>query len=181
MALCGPAPAVLIGVVSVLVDSFRNHLAPHKVLTNTATYAVIPLVVGLGIEGLEGVTDIETNNVTFALVVFGAFVVSFALNFAIIAADVAVKTGIPIRRQVSQVLVPVLPVELATALLTRVRRDHLPRDRAGRVRAVRARPARLPVRAARAAALAAARRGARRAAARRAREHGRHARACATA
>jgi putative nucleotidyltransferase with HDIG domain len=118
MALCGPAPAVLIGVVSVLVDSFRNHLAPHKVLTNTATYAVIPLVVGLGIEGLEGVTDIETNNVTFALVVFGAFVVSFALNFAIIAADVAVKTGIPIRRQVSQVLVPVLPVELATALLT---------------------------------------------------------------
>ena len=118
MALCGPAPAVLIGVVSVLVDSFRNHLAPHKVLTNTATYAVIPLVVGLGIEGLEGVTDIETNNVTFALVVFGAFVVSFALNFAMIAADVAVKTGIPIRRQVSQVLVPVLPVELATALLT---------------------------------------------------------------
>ena len=61
MALCGPAPAVMIGVVSVLVDSLRNRLAAHKVLANMATYAVIPLVVGLGIESLEGVTDLETT------------------------------------------------------------------------------------------------------------------------
>ena len=94
--LCGPAPAVLVGVVSVLVDSLRNRLAPHKVLTNAATYAVIPLLVGLGIDWLDGVTDMATDNVTFALVVFAAFVVSFALNFAMIAADVAAKTGISI-------------------------------------------------------------------------------------
>ena len=118
MALCGPAPAVLVGVVSILVDSLRNRLAPHKVLTNTTTYAVIPLIVGLGIEALAGVTDLETDNVTFALVVFGAFVLSFALNFAMISADVAVKTGVPFGRQVRLVLVPLLPVELATALLT---------------------------------------------------------------
>jgi putative nucleotidyltransferase with HDIG domain len=116
--LCGPAPAVLVGVVSVLVDSLRNRLAPHKVLTNTATYAVIPLLVGLGIEWLEARTAIETDNVEFALVVFGAFVVSFALNFTIIAVDVAAWTGIPVGRQVRQVLVPVLPVELASAVLT---------------------------------------------------------------
>jgi len=118
MALCGPAPAVLIGVVSVLVDSLRNRLAAHKVLANMATYAVIPLVVGLLIESLAGVTDLETDNVVFALVVFGAFVLSFALNFAMIAADVTVQTGIPLGHQVRQILVPVLPVELASALLT---------------------------------------------------------------
>jgi putative nucleotidyltransferase with HDIG domain len=118
MALCGPAPAVLIGIVSVLVDSLRNRLAPHKVLANTATYAVIPLVVGLGIEGLASVTDLETDNVTFALVVFGAFVLSFALNFAMIAVDISVQAGVPLARQVRQILVPVLPVELASALLT---------------------------------------------------------------
>ena len=115
--LCGPAPAVLIGVVSVLIDSLRNRLAAHKVVTNTATYAAIPLLVGLGIEWLAGVTDMETDNVTFALVVFGAFVIAFALNFAMIAVDVAAWTGIPVGRQIRQVLVPVLPVELASALL----------------------------------------------------------------
>ena len=118
MALCGPAPAVMIGVVSVLVDSLRNRLAAHKVLANMTTYAVIPLAVGLGIEALAGVTDIETNNVTFALVVFAAFALSFALNFAMIAGDISVHTGIPVARQVRQILVPVLPVELASALLT---------------------------------------------------------------
>ena len=118
MALCGPAPAVMIGIVSVLVDSLRNRLAPHKVLTNTAVYAAIPFVVAVGIEALEGVTDLETSNVTFALVVFGAFALSFALNFAMIAGDISVHTGIPVARQVRQILVPVLPVELASALLT---------------------------------------------------------------
>ncbi|HYH88503.1 MAG TPA: HD domain-containing phosphohydrolase [Solirubrobacteraceae bacterium] len=118
MALCGPAPAVMIGVVSVLVDSLRNRLAAHKVLANATTYALIPLAVGLGIEALAGVTDLETSNVTFALVVFAAFALSFALNFAMIAGDISVHTGIPVARQVRQILVPVLPVELASALLT---------------------------------------------------------------
>ena len=61
MALCGPAPAVMIGFVSVLVDSLRNRLAWHKLLTNLTVYSAIPLVVGLGIEALEPVTDLETE------------------------------------------------------------------------------------------------------------------------
>ena len=140
MALCGPAPAVLIGVVSVLVDSLRNRLAWHKVLTNLTVYAVIPLVVGLGIEALEGVTDIETNNLTFALVVFGAFVLANVLNFAMIAATSRCTSGIPVSRQVRQIFVPVLPSELASALLTVSVAVALPRDRARGARAARARP-----------------------------------------
>ncbi len=99
MALCGPAPAVLIGCVSVLVDSLRNRLAWHKVLTNLTVYSVIPLVIALGIEALEPVTDLETNNLTFALVVFGAFVLANILNFAMIAGDISVHLGIPVSRQ----------------------------------------------------------------------------------
>src|SRR5690349_10186728 len=83
MALCGPAPAVMIGAVSVLVDSLRNRLAWHKMLTNLATYSVIPLAGGLAIEGIAGVTNYDTSNVTLALVVFGAFVLSNGINFAI--------------------------------------------------------------------------------------------------
>jgi putative nucleotidyltransferase with HDIG domain len=118
MALCGPAPAVMIGVVSVLVDSLRNRLAWHKLLTNLMTYATIPLLGGLAIDALARVTDLETNNLTFAFVVFGAFVLANALNFAMIAGDISVHLGIPFARQVREIYLPVLPSELAGAVLT---------------------------------------------------------------
>jgi putative nucleotidyltransferase with HDIG domain len=118
MSLCGPAPAVMIGIVSVLVDSLRNRLAWPKLLTNLATYSVIPLLGGLAIEWLARHTDLNTNDVTFALVVFGAFALSNALNFAMISADVSLQLGIPVSKQVRQIYVPVLPSELAIALLT---------------------------------------------------------------
>ena len=118
MALCGPAPPVLIGFVSVLVDSLRNRLAWHKLLTNLTVYSAIPLVIALGIEALEPVTDIETNNLTFAFVVFSAFVLANVLNFAMISYDISVHLGIPVMRQVRQIFVPVLPSELAGAVLT---------------------------------------------------------------
>jgi putative nucleotidyltransferase with HDIG domain len=118
MALCGPAPAVLIGFVSVLVDSLRNRLAWHKLLTNLTVYSAIPLVIALGIEALEPVTDIETNDLTFAFVVFSAFVLANVLNFAMISYDISVHLGIPVMRQVRQIFVPVLPSELAGAVLT---------------------------------------------------------------
>jgi putative nucleotidyltransferase with HDIG domain len=118
MALCGPAPAVLIGFVSVLIDSLRNRLAWHKLLANLTVYSAIPLVVALGIEALEPVTDMETNNLTFAFVVFGAFVVANVLNFAMISFDISVHLGIPVSRQVREIFVPVLPSELAGAVLT---------------------------------------------------------------
>ena len=118
MALCGPAPAVLIGVVSVLADSLRNRLAWHKLLTNLTVYSVIPLVGGLTIDWLSGITDLETNDLTFALVVFGAFVLSNALNFVMIAGDISVQLGVPFRRQLREIFVPVLPSELAGAVLT---------------------------------------------------------------
>jgi hypothetical protein len=118
MALCGPAPAVLIGVVSVLVDSLRNRLAFHKLIANLTVYSVIPLAGGLSIDWLRGVTDLETNNLTFAFVVLGAFALANVLNFAMIAGDVSVHVGIPVSRQAREVFVPVLPSELAGAVLT---------------------------------------------------------------
>jgi putative nucleotidyltransferase with HDIG domain len=118
MALCGPAPAVLIGFVSVLIDSLRNRLAWHKLLANLTVYSAIPLVIALGIEALESVTDMETNNLTFAFVVFGAFVLANVLNFAMISFDISVHLGIPVSRQVREIFVPVLPSELAGAVLT---------------------------------------------------------------
>jgi putative nucleotidyltransferase with HDIG domain len=118
IALCGPAPAVMIGGVCVLVDGLRTRLAPHKLLTNVTAYTAIPLVVGLGFEALAQVTDLETDNITFALAVFGAFVLANVLNFALIAVAMSVHLGISLSREVRTVYVPVLPSELASAVLT---------------------------------------------------------------
>jgi putative nucleotidyltransferase with HDIG domain len=118
IALCGPAPAVLIGAVCVLVDALRNRPAWPKLLTNVVAYTTIPLVVGLGFDALAQVTDLETNNVTFAIAVFGAFVLCNVLNFALIAGAMSVFLGIPLGREIRTVYVPVVPSELASALLT---------------------------------------------------------------
>ena len=118
IALCGPAPAVVIGGVSALVDGLHNRLAWHKLLANLTTYTAIPLVVGLGFEGLTQVSDLETSNVTFAIAVFGAFALCNVLNFAMIAGAMAVHLGIPLGREVRTVYLPVVPSELASALLT---------------------------------------------------------------
>jgi len=117
MALCGPAPAVMIGVVSVLVDGLRNRLAWHKVLTNLTSYSLIPLLGGLAIDALSHSTDLETDNLTFAFVVFGTFVLAHVLNFAMIAVGISMHLGVPLSRQVRQIFVPVLPSELASAVL----------------------------------------------------------------
>jgi putative nucleotidyltransferase with HDIG domain len=118
IALCGPAPAVLIGAVCVLVDAVRTRPALPKLLTNITAYTAIPLVVGLGFQALETVTALETDNFTFAIAVFGAFVLCNILNFALIAVAMSVFLGIPLGREVRTVYMPVLPSELASALLT---------------------------------------------------------------
>ena len=117
LALCGPAPAVLIGAVCVLVDAVRTRPALHKFLTNVTAYTTIPLLVGLAFQGLEHVTSIETENFTFAIAVFGAFVLCNVLNFALIAVAMSIYLGIPFGKEIRTVYLPVVPSELASALL----------------------------------------------------------------
>ena len=79
-----------------LVDAVRTRPALHKLLTNVTAYTTIPLLVGLAFQGLEQVTSIETENFTFAIAVFGAFVLCNVLNFALIAVAMSVYSGIPL-------------------------------------------------------------------------------------
>src|SRR5215210_4106303 len=47
MALLGPAPAAVIGVLSVLADHLRSRNPPARLITNLTAYATFPLVGGL--------------------------------------------------------------------------------------------------------------------------------------
>ncbi len=118
MALLGPAPAVAIGVVVTLLDGARTRLAPGKLLTNLATYATFPFAGALLIERTGNWTDLEGARLSFALVVFAAFMVVNLLNFAMIAGDSALHHGTSMRLQFRTIFVPVLPSVLASALLT---------------------------------------------------------------
>ena len=118
MALAGPAPAVFIGVTSVGIASLRTKLTKLQVLINLATYATFPLIGGILIQGLADRVGIEPSDVGFGLLVFGAFCLAIVLNFAMITIHSRLLTGRSFRQMFETVFVPVLPSELATALLT---------------------------------------------------------------
>jgi putative nucleotidyltransferase with HDIG domain len=117
MALLGPAPAVVIGVVSVLVDQVRARNPLPRFITNVATYATFPLIGALLIDGVAGALDLEEDDLGFALLILGAFLVSNLLNFLAIAGDYVFHTRGSLAHEFRTIFVPVLPSAMVSALL----------------------------------------------------------------
>ncbi len=115
MTLLGPAPAVAIGVAAIAADSLARRPALSVCLSNLTTYAVYLVLGALLSRALIGHSYIETA--TFALVVFGVFIATNLLNFALIAIQKSVLQEKSFVNQVHTVLVPVLPGQLAAAVL----------------------------------------------------------------
>jgi len=123
MSLLGPAPAVALGLVVILPNSFGRRLSPSLWLGNLSAFAAFTLVGALIVRALVG--DVHSpqdhhlaGSVTFALVVFGVFMVTNALNFAIIAADARVTQGLPLGRQTRELFLPLQPGQMALGALT---------------------------------------------------------------
>jgi putative nucleotidyltransferase with HDIG domain len=119
MALLGPAPAVAIGVASVLVDGLIDWRGWFPVVLNCGTYAAFPLV-GAGLIQLT-VGDphaAEHDALGFAAAVLVVFMVTNALNFALIAAGAKFDRAASFRGLVRSVYFTILPSEFATGLLT---------------------------------------------------------------
>jgi len=113
MALLGPAPAVAIGVASVLADHVWARNPPARLLTNLAAFATFPLVGAL----LVRWADVPDHSGWFPVLVFGVFLVTNLLNFLIIAGDHAVHAGVSLRGEFSAIFLPVLPSEVISGLL----------------------------------------------------------------
>jgi putative nucleotidyltransferase with HDIG domain len=114
MALLGPAPAVLIGLLTVGVDYGRRQVQWWGLVSNLAAYAVFPLAGGLLVRYL----DINDNDpLTFAFCVFGVFAVTNALNFLLVALPFIAYRGGTFATALRTMFVPLLPSEaLAGAL-----------------------------------------------------------------
>jgi putative nucleotidyltransferase with HDIG domain len=117
MALLGPAPAVVIGVMSVLVDQIRARNPLPRFITNVATYATFPLIGALLIDGVVGALDLEDDDLGFALLILGVFLVSNLLNFLAIAGDYVFHTRGSLAHEFRTIFVPVLPSAMVSALL----------------------------------------------------------------
>ena len=121
MTLCGPAPAMLIALLSVLVAATWER-PPHRpsrllLLNNLATYATFPLVGGLAIAWAHESAGIDPRGTAFLLFVFAVFLLSNILNFTMSVGALCVLEGRSLTASFRTMFLPVLPSELATGLL----------------------------------------------------------------
>jgi putative nucleotidyltransferase with HDIG domain len=122
MTLLGALPATVIGIVVVVVDARVRRLPLARWINNLATFSVFLVAGGLLARTLLDVHDPanahETHSVTFALIVFGIFIVTNLLNFTLIAAHQRVFSGRGMVDQVRYLLLPMLPGQVAAGALT---------------------------------------------------------------
>ncbi len=107
----GGPPAAIIGVMSILVGWFRWRDAPHDLLVNVVTYAAFPLISGYVFHTIVDRSNISDTESSFYVLVFGTFLLALGLNFWMIA-------GRSVISKAREALIPLLPSELAAALMT---------------------------------------------------------------
>jgi putative nucleotidyltransferase with HDIG domain len=117
MALLGPAPAVAMGVASVLVDQVRARNPPARFITNLATYATFPLVGSLLIQGAASALELQEDDLGFSLLILAGFLVSNLLNFLCIAGDYVFHSRGSLAHEFRTIFIPVLPSATVSALL----------------------------------------------------------------
>jgi len=113
----GGTPAALIGVTTILVGWARSRYARTDLLINLVTYAWFPLLSGLAFHAALTSTGVGQTDGVFYLLVFGLFVLALLIDFTLIAGYTAYVEGSRLSAKVRRSLVPLLPSELASALL----------------------------------------------------------------
>ena len=115
---CGVTPAVIIGEVTILASWARERYPNDYLLINLVTYAAFPLVAGLAFEAVSDGLAIDAGSDAFYLLVFCVFVLSLAIDFVLIAGYSCYVERSRFGTKVRRALVPLLPSELASALIT---------------------------------------------------------------
>lgn len=117
MVFLGGTPAALIGVISLLAGWLRFRESWNDLLVNLLTYMTFPLVVGIAFHEVLNETGITGDDPAFYVLVFGAFLAALALNFSMIAAYTCYLERSSFIEKVRTALFPLLPSELAAALM----------------------------------------------------------------
>jgi putative nucleotidyltransferase with HDIG domain len=125
MVVLGPAPASVIGLLTLLVNGLRTRRRREWLpgLTDVATYAVFPLAGGLLgrallAQGLHVDSAARLHGANVALAVAGVYAATNLLNFALIAVHYRVTGGRGLLLPTRTLLLPMLPSEAAGLVLT---------------------------------------------------------------
>jgi putative nucleotidyltransferase with HDIG domain len=118
MTLMGPAPASCLGVLAMIFSSLHRRSPWQSWVANLSTYACFPLIGGFVFEVLDGPRLLDSSPPAFMILVFAVFLVTNALNFWLIAVDFKVFEGWGIWHSFRTIYAPLVPVEVATGLLT---------------------------------------------------------------
>jgi putative nucleotidyltransferase with HDIG domain len=118
MVLLGPTPAAVIAVVAMLVNGWRRKKRLRFIFINVSTYATFPLVGGVLFNLSGGAALQESHGSVYVIVVLLTFMFTNAINFLLIAVDIAVMDKQPVLRSLKTVYLPTVPTELAVGLLT---------------------------------------------------------------
>jgi putative nucleotidyltransferase with HDIG domain len=113
----GETPAALIGVATIGAGWLRFRYAPTVLLINLVTYAWFPLISGIAFASALQGAGIGQMDSLFYLFVFGVFVVALAIDFILIAGYFSYVEGTSLWARTRRALAPLLPSELASALL----------------------------------------------------------------
>jgi putative nucleotidyltransferase with HDIG domain len=118
MALLGPAPAVAIAVTAVVVDGIRTRQPRRLLFGDVVAYAAFPLAGALMFRWIATPGDLESGGTAFGFVLVGVFMVVNALNFVLIVGPRVDFGPGRLARAFCSTFVPMVPWELASALVT---------------------------------------------------------------
>jgi diguanylate cyclase (GGDEF)-like protein len=118
--LYGPAPAALIGMLTIAVGWFRWREASHYLRNNLVTYAWFPLASGLFFGAATRLAHIDSHDAGYYFLVLPAFGVALAVNFIGVPGYQCYLDGTPFLQKLREALIPILSAELFSAVLTTV-------------------------------------------------------------
>ena len=117
MVFLGGAPAALIGVLTIGFGWLRWREETHYFINNLLTYAAFPLIGGLVFHEVLAGTGLTQSDPGFYGLVFCIFLLALAINFTMIATYACYLERASFIAKVRTALVPLLPSELAAALM----------------------------------------------------------------
>ncbi len=113
----GGGPAAVIGVVTIAASWVRYRYTPPVLLLNLVTYAWFPLVAGLTFHAVADALSIGVGSGAFYLLFFAVFVLALLVDFTLIAGYRCYVERSSFASKVRRALIPLLPSELASAML----------------------------------------------------------------
>ena len=113
----GPGPAMAIGVLTILAGWSVHRYPSADLLTNLVAYLWFPLAAGLFFHAIMEGAAIERGSTDFYLAIIGTFLVAIVVNFLIVGSYSSYVNRSSLATEARRALWPVLPSELAGALL----------------------------------------------------------------